>query len=145
MGKQARLKQARREGKVVKKEPVYNMTQAQLDAYVRSEIVKFKKNIANEMTQGVIELYLMQCFDVLHTHFGFGELRLKRFRYYLDSLSDVITDSKEENPDYDYITDIFHQFEDKGFDMSKLISGKITDHELRRRCDMEKLMPRVGS
>lgn len=143
MGKQARLKQARREGKEVKKEPVYNMTQAQLDDYATRQILKFKKDIATEITEKLVGTMLIQCFDVLHNTFGFGNLRLQRFRYKMDEVSEFIADVIKEEPNYDYSSDVIQALEDKKIDVDKLLSGDISEHSLRRMCDMEKLMPKV--
>ena len=143
MGKQAKLKQARREGKEVKKEPVYNLTQAQLDSYVKREVLKFKREIATELTTNILSTMLIQCFDVLNTHFKFGNLRLQRFRYHMDNTSDLIKFISEEEPDSNYYSEIVQNLEDKGIDVDKLLKGNIDEHSLRRRCDMEKVMPKV--
>lgn len=144
MGKQARLKQARREGREVKKEPVYNMTQAQLDAYVSREILKFKKNIATEITEKLIGTMLIQCFDILNSYFGFGNLRLQRFRFHMDRVSGFIADVTKEEKDYDYCSDVIQTLEGKRIDVDKLLHGNIDEHSLRRRCDMERYLPKVN-
>lgn len=144
MGKQSRLKQVRREGKEVKKEPVYNMTQTQLNAYVNREILKFKKELAEEVTTKVISTLLIQCFDVLHNVFGFGSLRLKRFRFHIDKASELISDLTKEEPDFDYCSDIIQNLEGCRIDVDSLLKGNIDEHSLRRRCDMEKLCPKVA-
>lgn len=144
MGKQAKLKQARREGIAIKKEPVYNMTQTQLDAYVSREILKFKKNISIEITDKIVSTMLIQCFDVLNSYFDFGNLRLQRFRYYMDSLSELIADATNEEPNFDYCSEVIQTLEGKRVDVDKLLKGNIDEHSLRRRCDMEKALPKVS-
>lgn len=71
---------------------VYKLTQDQLDDIVVKAIELKRTELVEQVTSTVTNTFLLFCLDVLHCKFNFGKMRLKRFKYFMDELSELITD-----------------------------------------------------
>lgn len=73
-----------------KGEKVYNLTQKQLDDIVIQAVNLKRKEILEMVSNKVTTLFTLFCLDVLHSKFGFGNMRLKRFKYFLDDIAESV-------------------------------------------------------
>ena len=69
---------------------VYKLTQSQLDDMIIKAITLKRQEILEQVTSKVTNTFMLFCLDVLHSRFKFGSMRLKRFKYYMDELSDLV-------------------------------------------------------
>lgn len=79
---------------------VYKLTQKQLDDLVVRAMNLKRREILDDVSTKVTRAFMVLCLDVLNSKFGFGEMRLKRFKYFLDDVSELIVD------DYGDVNDI---------------------------------------
>lgn len=88
----AERRKAKKAGIIKEKngEKVYKFTQHQLDNFVTEVLVQQRKETVDLVTAEFIRLMFLTCTEVLHSSFGFGEMRLKRFKYLLENLCDSI-------------------------------------------------------
>lgn len=74
---------------------VYKLTQKQLDDIVIKAIAMKRQELVEQVTSTVTNTFLLFCLDVLHYKFGFGQMKLKRFKYYMDELSECVSEEYE--------------------------------------------------
>ncbi len=103
----AERRKMKKSGVSVPKQKVYTLTQEQLNDIIASELSKKRQEILNTVSSRLTNTLILFCLDVLHSKFGFGKMKLKRFKYYLDEIA--------ENVEQDYCTtdDILKNLEEE--------------------------------
>ena len=138
MGRQARMKRDRKNGVIPKKkEPVYNMTQTQLDTYVYEKVMKYRSQIVDEVVAKLTQTMLVQSYDILNCYFGFGNKRLQKFRYHMDSISEMICDLAKEEPNFDYFHETLNNLRERNIDVNALITGDVDEVLVTKRTDLK--------
>lgn len=88
----AERRKAKKAGIIKEKhgEKIYKFNQHQLDNFVTEILMQQRKETVERITAEFISLMFLTCTEVLNSQFGFGELRLKRFKYHVEDLCDSI-------------------------------------------------------
>lgn len=73
-------------------EKIHKLTDKQLDDIVLKALAMKRQEITEQVTSTVTSTFLLFCLDVLHTKFGFGKMKLKRFKFFMDDLSDSVVE-----------------------------------------------------
>lgn len=81
----------RRQQRELQKQPVYNYTPEQLKNIVNKQVVENKKEIAEAVVDKVLNDYITLSLSVLYDKFDFNKEQLLKFKSYMDSLSDCVT------------------------------------------------------
>lgn len=98
MNREERRK-AKKEGKAVVKDPTYTLTKSQLDKVIKDSVKEMRENVVKEVVGLTSEMFMVYCYVVLHDTFGFGKVRLHRFREKVDELADCVNGDYCSNQD----------------------------------------------
>lgn len=76
-------------------EKILHLTQRQLDSFIRQAIREKQQSLLETVSTNTVNTMLLFTMDILHNKFGFGHLRLKRFKYFMDELCEVSMDDED--------------------------------------------------
>ena len=135
MGRASRRRQQKKEGTLEpKKVATYNYTEEQLKQKITEEMQVFRESTSNAIISRTVSSFIILIADILHSRFGFGETRLKRFFFDFYKLCDELAfEEPEDNEDYLDILKIKQGLIDEGIDIEGLLWNKITAKEVRSK------------
>ena len=135
MGRASRRRQQKIAGTLEpKKVATYNFTEEQLKAKINEEMRAYKESTTNAVISRTVNSFIILIADILHSRFGYGETRLKRFFFDFYKLCDELAfDEPEDGEEAIDILKIKQGLIDEGIDIEGLLWNRITDKEVRSK------------
>lgn len=135
MGRASRRRQQKKDGVLEpKKVATYNYTEEQLKAKINEEMRVWQKSTTDAIISRTVNSFIILIADILHSRFGYGETRLKRFFFDFYKLCDELAfDEPEDGDEAVDILKIKQGLIDEGIDIEGLLWNKITAKEVRSK------------